>query len=256
MIKLTINTSKSQFPIEIAKGTPQERIQKAIKYTDTFFNNIKDSFHNGDVNPKTFESLLKQTAGNKISIKITQNNINNGGILCRNYKENGEQIGYAMLLPFNTFSKGISKMTTKTFMHEVFHFFDHILNPKYNKRIHNLINKGYDTYSIGGFYDKKIYTKDNLSIKTLKKFLKNRPAEEQIDILQFFRYSLKLEQNAYRHTAKYQHMIEDYYKNSINYHETPYRYGKYKLNIKIKLIEKELAQILNNERVKIQNSVL
>jgi hypothetical protein len=50
--------------------------------------------------------------------------------------------------------------------------------------------------------------------------------------------------------------MENYYKDSINYHETPYRYGEYNLPKKIKLIEKKLAQILTTERAKIQNSVI
>ena len=255
MIKLSINTSKSQFPLRIARGTPQERIQKAVSYTDRFFENIIDCFQNGDVSPKKFESVLKKTAGSKVGIEIDQSS-NRGGITYRNYTENGEQIGYAILLPYNTFSQKISKMTTKTFMHEVFHFFDHLLNPKYNKRIHNLTNSGYNTYDIGAFYNKNIYTKENLTSKTLNDFLEGRPAQEQIDCLQYFRHGLKLEQNAYTKTAKYQQMMENYYKDSINYHETPYRYGEYNLPKKIKLIEKKLAQILTTERAKIQNSVI
>lgn len=255
MIKLSINTTKSQFPLRIAKGTPQERIQKAISYTDSFFENIKDSFQNGDVNPKRFESILKKTAGGKVGIEVNPSN-NRNGILYRNYEENGEQIGYMMCLPYNAFSHKISKMTTKTFMHEVFHFFDHLLNPKYNKRIQNLINNKYDTYSIGAFYAQKVYTKENLTLKTLNEFLKNRPPQEQIDCLQYFRQGLILEHNAYKNTTKYQGMMEKHYQNSINYHETPYTYSQYNFPQKIKLIEKKLAQIITAERAKIKNSVI
>ena len=99
-------------------------------------------------------------------------------------------------------------------------------------------------------------TKENLTSKTLNDFLKCRPPQEQIDCLQYFRHGLKLEQNAYTKTTKYQQIMENYYKDSINYHETPYRYGEYNLPKKIKLIEKKLAQILTTERAKIQNSVI
>ncbi len=251
MLKLSINTTKSQFPLKISKGTPEQRIQKAIEYSDKFFENIKDSFVKGDISAEEFTSIIRKTAGEKIGIETLQSS-NNGGMICRNYNENKEQIGYALFLPFNPYSQKISKMTTKTFMHEIFHFFDHLLNPKYNKRIHNLINKGYDTYSIGDFYNKKIYTKENLNIKTLNEFLKKRSVEEQIDCLQFFRYSLKLEQNAYKNTTKYQRLIENYYTNSISYHEPPHRYGKYKFNTKIKILEKMLAKIINTERSKLK----
>ncbi|MDE6138531.1 MAG: hypothetical protein K2F57_03585 [Candidatus Gastranaerophilales bacterium] len=147
-------------------------------------------------------------------------------------------------------------MTTRIFMHEAFHFFDHLLNPKYNKRITNLINKGYDTYSIGGFYSQNIYTKKNLTEKMLNDFLKNRPAEECIDSLQYFRQGLKLEYNAYKNTTKYQEMMENYYKNSTTYHEKPFSYSEYNFPQKIKLIEKKLAEILTTERAKIKNSVI
>lgn len=111
--------------------------------------------------------------------------------------------------------KKYQKLTTKTFMPEVFHFFDHLLKPQNTtKRIHNLINSGYNTYDIGAFYNKNIYTKENLTSKTLNDFLEGRPAQEQIDCLQYFRHGLKLEQNAYTKTAKYQQMMENYYKDS------------------------------------------
>lgn len=250
MIHLTINPVKTKFPLEIAKGTAQERIQKAVGYSDRFFDNIKDYFKDGDVSTRTFASVLRKTAGDKVGIEVFEKLPKKSAMTCRNYNDKMVQIGYALFLPVNSFSKKISKMSTKTFMHEVFHFFDHLLNPKYNKRIHNLINSGI-SYQAGPFYSEKIYTKENLTKQMLNTALKGLTPQQKIDALQFFRYSLILERNAYIHSAKYQKMMENYYKDCITYHEKPYKYTEYKFDEKIKLIEETLLRIIQKERAKI-----
>lgn len=249
MIHLTINPRKTQFPLNISKGTPQERIQKAVEYSDRFFDNIKDSFRDGDVSLHKFESILKRTAGGKVGVEVWENPGKNSAMTCRNYNKDGVQIGYAILLPLNTFSKKISMMSTKTFMHEVFHFFDHLLNPKYNKRIHKIIDSG-TSYDVGQFYSEKVYTKENLTRPMLNAAIKKLTPEQKIDALQFFRYSLMLERNAYKESSKYQKMMENYHKDCISYREKSYKYGEYKFNEKIKLIEEMLLEIIQKERAK------
>ena len=108
MIKLSINTSKSQFPLRIARGTAARTNSKSCFLYWPIFENIIDYFQNGDVSPKKFESVLKKTAGSKVRIEIGQSS-NRGGITYRNYTENGEQIGYAIMLPYNAFSQKIYK---------------------------------------------------------------------------------------------------------------------------------------------------
>lgn len=259
MIKLTVNHAKSHLPLRKAKGSPQDRLQKAIQMNEQFFENIKDCFQEGDVHPKTYAKILKMAAGAPIKIEIAKSNNRNltqGGRTCINFNELGQQIGYMIFLPFNAWSNKISKMSTLTFMHENLHFFERILNPKYTARDIAIINKGYDARSIKEFYDNNLYIRKELKKKDLNSFLKGKSLDEAIDSLQELRYNLKMELNAHKYTKSDQRKIENHYCNTISYREKLVNYSDYQFPQKIKMLEEKLASVLQKARAKNKSLVL
>ena len=246
MIHITIDSQKTKLPYKIARGSANDRIKKAIQYSDKFFDNIKDTFKKGDISTRTFASVLRKTAGGKVGIDVIES-LQPGAVIYPSLDANGVFIGHTILLPVNAFSKKISAMSTKTFMHEVFHFFDHLLNPKYNRRTANLINSGI-SYEIGPFYTEKVYTKEKLTNKMLDDVLKGLTSQQKIDALQYFRYNLILERNAYQESAKYQRMMEKAL--NTGYREETYKGSQYHFDEKIKLIEEKLLRVIQKERAK------
>ncbi len=101
----------------------------------------------------------------------------------------------------------IKKYDSEFLMHETFHLFVSLLNPKINARV-NSINK-----PIANFFEKNIYSSISILDKLfnwpkrfenrLNKFLATMPEEKQVNALQFFRYAIINEALAFNESMKY-----------------------------------------------------
>lgn len=258
--------SKKLFaPYPIARGSFQQRMAKAREYNQVFFENIKDSFKDREITPAVYLKKLKEILPAGIHAEICNlqdyKDFSSNSMIYLKTDQSNRFCTYQIVVPFNYYSNNIQINTTGTFMHENQHLFDFMLNPKILKRRVNLVNSSQNPSDYLDYYIHKIYTKKNFSRKDLKNFLKNKPLDEQINFLQFCRYQLYTEYNAFKNTNKYQHQIENIYSKEISYKEQPAKYGKFRFNTKIKYIETFLGGIIQSVRERFallnnKNSVL
>lgn len=254
MIKLTINNAKCHYPLRKAKGSCQDRLNKAIELNNRFFENIKGPFTYGDVSPNIFAQVIQKTADTKkIPIKVIPEPKHASGNLTIDLNSNGKLSGYTLTVPANIESR-ISRYTTGDFMKQTFRFFESILNPKYLKRSINLINNEYDYMGAKKFFNSHILTNKPLETQDLDKFLKDKSAAEQIDILQAMRYTAIQKLNLFKHTKNYQKKMDAHFRYGHAYNtEVPIKYTQYKLPEKIKIIGSKLFETIQSERAKLAN---
>lgn len=261
MMKLSIDRLSSQLPLKKAKGTVQQRLQKAIDINDKFFDSIEDDLLKKDVTTIQYKRKLKKAIGAPISIEIEEKTLRNSmpkgseTKLCIQLNDEMQQ-GYGMVLPLNFFTKRISGRNVRYFMHENLHVLERILNPKYNARNISMLNKGYDMETINSFFLEKIYTKELFKAEDLNKFLKGKKTQEKIDTLQHFRYSLLLEKHAHEYVnnniQKFSKVLlrgegSVGVKNSVS---------DYHFDEKLKILEAKLAEVIDLERAKTKTIVL
>lgn len=252
MIKLTINNAKTHLPLKKAKGTFTARTKKSAELTDQFFNNLKGTFGYGDVSLNIFSQILKKYVPKNIKMKIFENSNKVASKLSLNLKDNGEVNGYLLFLPLNENNR-ISKTQVGNIMQSVLELFTRILNPKYNKRGIDTINKDLNNRQITHLLN-IIYSSKILTASDIDKSLTGKTAQEKIDVLQPLRYNIKLKLNKFKTGNKYQKEIEKLYKYKNMTKSEPVKYTQFQIPQKIKIIEKKLAQIIKEERAKLHTS--
>ncbi len=262
MINLRINRAKTQLPLKIAKGTAQERINKAKKYTADFFENLTKETGLEDVTYAKFSTILKKTAGGKIGTKVEPNELyyKLSDRVANCYNQNGEQIGYCLFLRpkiIDGYKIGnkIKKIYVRNYIHQVYNFFYAIFNPKLNQRTNKIINS-YETSSLADLCNENIFGKKPLEKSLLQQMLKGRKNNEKIDILQYLRYRIISEKNAYSQGNVYMQKLAELYAKSPmgDLLFTPKEKIReiLRLNESQKIIEEELIKTLGQERKNIQ----
>ncbi len=251
MIKLT-HTAK--LPFDVIKGSYEKRLEFAKFLNANLYSRITSEFKTKDVSPDIFYNHLKEVSKNKINFCIkdsTNEPFRGANYLVQNPDNMLEADRFSIFLPLNRFDKTISLNDTDVFMHEFFHFFCGIVNPKHNKRA----LKMYEKNLLGvteNFYSKNLYTKKNFEVGELKealsKFLEILTDFDKIDFLQNSRYRLKEEMHAYKEGAKYYDKIQDEHMNLI-YEKFECENGdSYNFQEKINILETSLLTILNKVR--------
>lgn len=255
MIKLTINNAKCHYPLRKAKGNCQERLQKTIDLNNRLFETLKGHFEFGDVSPNMFKQILQRTANTKkIPVEIVPIAEHQRGNIAMRLNEKAAVSGYTMSLPINKYSYRIGRESTSEIMRQTFQFFESLLNPKYARRNINLINKEYDSVGAKKFLTTHILNAKQLKPEDLDKFLKDKSAAEQIDLLQALRYAAIQKLNLFRHTKNYQKKMDAHFRRGHAYNtEVPTKYSKYKLPGKIKIIGSKLLETIQSERAKLAN---
>jgi hypothetical protein len=202
-------------PLAITKGTVKERENKAKHDVDKLYRELYPDYKKNNLNYDN----LKQSI-NKIFPKI------NIAILpleydpdCDAYSDiiynpRTEKISATTIeIPLN--KKKIFKETFISILHEFQHIADQIYQPKFLARNQRLHLKGLYNDKYNFLYDNFMYSKEcpqdnsekkeilqSLKYKT-QKFLKGYSVEDKIDFIQDSRYTLMLEDNAYKTQAKY-----------------------------------------------------
>lgn len=248
---LRIIRNKMIAPLPLAQGSFPERMKRSRELNNAFFEEIKDSFTHREIDPKNFLKKLKKIIPENIKAKVIDlADIEDEKKPSIYFDINSRKrfSGYKIILPFNRWSKKIELSKTSTFMHETQHLFDFMLNPKIIKRRINLVNNSNSPSESLDYYINEIYISKNFNKKKLKNFLKQKTPNEQIDFLQFCRYQLLTEQNAYKHSNPYQRKIEKIYKKEINYNADLTKYGAFQFTKKIKYIENLLSGIIQCQR--------
>lgn len=148
-----------------------------------------------------------------------------------------------------------------TLAHEIRHFTDSLFHPKMLAREQILAQKGLDTPKYVNFYENDVYVREAFDgkkdCKRIIKIIKNRTnrilrglnVQDKIDLLQYMRYNLILERNAYNETRTYAKKI--YKKNFTVYDDELNNQNKeFLMNEKIDLYEKMISAIIKKERGK------
>ena len=255
MIKLM---STAKFPLNTVKGSYEQRINLAKSLNEKFYSNITREFNTKEVMPDIFERHLKNITGNKIILKIfdsTDEPFVGNTFLGVNPKNQGEADRFNIYLPLNRYDKSLSLNDTNIFMHEAFHFFFSIVNPKHTRRMIVKFEKDLCEKS-DPFYNEYLYNK-NVDLNALKHdilpdFLKRLSDNEKVDFLQSCRYRLTEELHAYKDGAKYYDRIQDDHLDVIHEKFTCDTGEAYKFQEKIEILKAFLKDTLNQIRAQIK----
>jgi len=253
MVKIGIDNFTTHLPLKKARGTVEQRLQKAIQMNDCFYDRIKDKIQKKDITGLMYERQLKKVTGvPSLIIKITEfiplfEKSRKSSTVMRIDAADLKQHGHIMALPYDAYTQRISGRSVNTFMHENLHLLEKLVNPKYNARTKIMINKGYDIAAVDKFFNENLYTKSTLKPESLTSFLSGKSISEKIDTLQYLRYQLMQEKHAHEYVdANLEKFKELYAKDChIEFSKTS---GKYEFDKKIKILEKELAFLLETER--------
>ena len=249
MIKFKINHSKNFVPLSIAKGSQEQRMQKACSYNLAFYDNIQDCIRKNEIAPRTFINKLNSTIGAKLGINIINVEKQKDAQTSYYFNDKCKSIGYAIELPKSSFSNNnIHKNSARTFLIECQNMLNEAFNPKILQRYVVLFNKGYDITSIKNFYKNNISQTAELKAENLEKFLENKSNTEKIDSLQFIRYKLMSEKNSTEAIEQIDKRIEKHnnfkFVNSSDYYDNK----KYQFDEKIEILNKALLNTIKNER--------
>lgn len=250
----------AKLPLDLCRGNTLKRSQLAHRLNRNFFNKINKDFNTKDISPEIFEKRLCEITKNKIECTIADSSEQNYKGACRiflNEDNQNEIAGFSLCIPLNKYDKKVALYDADIFMHESFHFFYEITNPKNLKRNlkaieNNLILKTEE------FYKKYLYSKEKFDKKTLEKnilpnFLKTLSKPERIDFLQNSRYRLSEEMQAFKDGAKYYDKIQDNHLDLISEKIKTENGESYNFKKKINLLNRTLAKELQAQRNELKN---
>lgn len=247
----------AKFPLEYSKGTVSERISLAKKLNAEFFEKISKKFKSGEVSFDTFQRTLKETIPVKSSVKVKKTET---GLDCYGYtsfksKHNNSKYklninSWEIHLPENKNGK-ISLDAIDTCLHETYHYFSQMAAPKEPRRIAKLLETGtYDRFS--KVYSLLFYSDfpfDRVVLgETLDRTLAKLNIEEKIDFLQYCRYSLGNEANAFAEGKKYSDLAEKLFGDKLSIQIKERDTKSFNFDMKLELLNNKLSQIMKKYR--------
>lgn len=196
----------------VDKGSYQQRIEHAKKLNEKFFNTLQERIKEGKISPFDYEKTLKETIPENIKIifrtYIQKFLAHDGAYVAALVNDEEEVDVLEIQIPCRELQNGktvIDKSDSDTFMHENFHLFAKIANPKHSARsnIGKKSNKFYYNHIYTCMHDKFGLKEQFKWRKKLKNFLNGNDLDYRINILQNFRYRLLEEKLAYAEGEKY-----------------------------------------------------
>ena len=252
MIKIS---PTAKLPLELCRGTYAQRFCQAQKLTDNFFCKISKKFTTKDIEPDVFCKTVEEVLPSKINFKI-ENSADKeyeGAVVQYLNPEKPDELNrYKIYLPLNKYDNKISIYDTFIFMHEIFHFFCEISNPKHLTKSSKLAESQFRYYD-NFFYNEFLYSDQCIDLKSLKdiflpEMLDVMPFEEKILFLQNSRYRLKEEIHAWANGTKYSSEIQDTHINLISEKIEPDDGSDFKLGEKLKIVTDILKETLSDAR--------
>ena len=252
MIKLAFTT---KLPLNICKGSYENRFRHAEHLNSELFNKINLNLKEKDLSTDIFEKHIAQITENKINFNIidsTGQKFKGKTILALNPKNPTQTDRYLVALPLNQFDKKLSIYDTEIFMHEFFHFFCALTNPKHSQRIIKMFEKNLlpktEPFYIKYLYNKGEFNKKDLAENVLPNFLSTIPIPDRIDFLQNSRYRLKEELHAYQAGHNYSDKIQDEHLDLISEKINSENGDSYHFQEKINILNNALKKVLNRAR--------
>lgn len=235
----------AKLPIEtfLNKGSYIQRLEYAQELNSKLYNMLQKQAVNGTIHRTDFLANIKKLLPENIKIifaTYTKTLLGNDDAYVTPLTNSLDIVeGMIIRIPSRkkeNYSRVIDNRDLSITMHETFHLFASLANPKHTTRIHfnNNENKFYNRYIYS-----KTYSKFNLKEKLrwkqkLTDFLKDKKVENKINFLQNCRYRLIEENLAYKEGEKY---------GNKNYMSKYFYFEE-----KIKIIEKQLYKTIQEAR--------
>ncbi len=128
---------KCKLPLKICKGSVKSRLELARQYNNEFFYSICNKFENNLIDKDIFSQNLS-SINNKIKFNLKDSNSFDSCLGCVeavfDKKNKNKIVSYDIYIPISQDNK-ICLEDADTFMHETFHYFFSIVNPKHLSRI-------------------------------------------------------------------------------------------------------------------------
>ena len=246
MMKLSINKSKTFLPLSMAKGTTEQRLQKARLLNLKFYDNLHDEFINREVKQSVFKRVLREASGIKPEINIFEANDWKKTTLTPLLDSRRKVKGFAFFIPLTYWYSNIPQSASQFFLKETQRFFNMICNPKFLTRRFLLFNRGYNIKKVMDFYSQNIAEKQVLTAENLDKFLCGKNADEKINTLQFLRYNLMDDMNVHKAEYRIDKHIEKV--ESLKFQNKNYDLSEYQYDEKLALLNQRLNEVIQAER--------
>lgn len=258
MIKNNI-LNRVKLPYKEVRGSFEARQNKAAHFTHGVMNKISGQLDEKGISLSKFGRELKKVLPKNLDFFVQKNKDKESyAQLCNIYSKDNVIIKQSLEIRPNEQGK-INILHIPTISHEIRHLADSLYHPKILSREQSITKKGLDTDKFMAFYDDNIYVKEMEGGKKLQrdimksirhdteKILKGFSAEEKIDMLQYMRYSLISERNAFRGGAKAGKKL--FKKNKPVFEDEMIDQTKeYMFSEKIKLFHDMIAEIIKKER--------
>lgn len=253
--------SKVSLPYNVIRGSFGERQNKSIQLVDKLYREITPQFKRKELSFEDLQKTVDHIFQKRLNINIRK---------CDDLEfDGGSDILYSPItgkitgttLEISTPKNKLHIKDLITILHEFQHVCDQIFHPKYLIRNQYLSNNNMFTNRYDNLYDNFIYRREypqnkkekSKIIRTLRykihKFLKNMSAEDKINYLQDTRYTLLMENQAYKTQRKYAKAMNKKHK-EINDFDLFNENKLHMLEEKIKLVTEMAFEIIKKERQK------
>lgn len=247
---------------DVVKGSPKDRHELVTRYTDKVFDDFMGKMDDYSVSFATLRKSIDKTLPEKKKYEIHSFIPNDEAVACADYNYDGDDIiGQKLFVPAK--NKRLPLDQVIPFMHELTHIFDRLTNPKITARVvsgmaHNI----YENKEFNKLLSEKLYNYEDVSAFTsqskrnaiigarkrqVKKFLKDKPVEKQIEYIQDLKNSLTTEKNAFdaehRYALKLQERDLPAPNDSLNNSREEFMFDD-----KIKMLKKLGIEIIQKER--------
>ncbi len=246
-------------PYKTVQGSFELRQQKAEQFTHKFVNNISGKIFDNGMSLSQLGRAVKAFVPKNIKVFIKKNNdVDSIAQLNRTFTKNNWIVNQSLEMVPNK-NKKIDVSHLPTIAHEIRHLADSLYHPKILSREQKLAKANLDTDKFYNFYDNEIYVTEieggknlnKLIMKDIKhkteKVLRGYSTRDKINMLQYMRYSLISEYNAYKDEYKLAKKL--YKKNQPVFEDVLEDQTKgYMFNEKIKLLKSMIQELITKER--------
>lgn len=251
--------NRVKLPYNQVRGSFEARQNKAAQFTHRVMNNLSVQLDDRGVSLSKFGRELKKLLPENLDFFVQKNKDKESyAQLCNIYSKENVIVKQSLEIRPNERGK-IDVTHAPTISHEIRHLADSLFHPKIIAREQAITKKGLDTDKFMAFYDDNIYVKEMEGGRKLQrdimksirhdteKVLRGFSAQEKVDMLQYIRYNLITERNAFKQTAKTGKKL--YKKNMKVYEDELFDQRKeYMFDEKIKLFHDMIADIIKEER--------
>lgn len=246
-------------PYQTVRGSFEVRQQRAEQFTRKAMKEISGVISKEDISLSKFGRIVKKIFPKNLKIFVKKDKgTDSYARVNRIFTKDNYIVNQSLDMTPNENGK-ITSLEIPFICHEIRHMSDYMYHPKILSREQLIAKKGLDTKKFLNFYDTDVYVEEMEGGKKLRKAilndirnhttkaLKGYSAEDKINMLQYIRYNLITERNAYKDEHKMAKKIHK--KKQPVYNELLQDQTKeYMFDEKIKLFHDMIAELIKKER--------